>query len=171
MRNLNRVKPQDVLVMLKLLINPQLNQKELAESLDISSAEVSHGIRRLKNSKLLTADSKVNIEASLEFLIHALKYIYPPQVGTITVGVPTAYAHPDFKFVRYNKDDIYVWPHPEGKIKGIALKPFYPSLPDACMEDEKLYILVSLVEMIRVGRVREQKIAAKELSQFIRGSL
>ncbi len=171
MRNLSRVKPQDILVLLKLMVSPQLNQKELAQCLDISSAEVSHGVRRLKHTKLLTGDNSVNVEASSEFLVHALKYIYPPQLGTIAVGIPTAYARPGFSYVRYKKDDIYVWPHPEGTVKGIALKPFYPSLPMACLQDEKLYTLASLVEMIRMGRVREQKIASKELIQFIRKSL
>ncbi|MDC0980128.1 hypothetical protein OAQ84_00185 [Bdellovibrionales bacterium] len=168
MRNLSRVKAQDILVMLKLIVSPQLNQKELAENLDISSAEISHGFRRLKHSKLLTTDNRVNIEASSEFLIHALKYIYPPQFGTVSVGIPTGYAKPGFDYVRYDKDDIYIWPHPEGKVKGIALKPFYPSLPKACLQDEKLYTLASLVEMIRMGRVREQKVASKELVLFIR---
>ena len=171
MRNLSRVKPQDILVMMKLIVNARLNQKELAESLDISSAEISHGFQRLKNSKLLTTDNKVNKEASSEFLIHVLKYIYPPQFGTISVGVPTGYAKPGSDYVRYNKDDIYVWPYPEGKVKGIALKPFYPSLPKACLQDEKLYTLASLIEMIRMGRVREKKVASEELSQFIRECL
>ena len=168
MRNLSGIKAQDILVLMKLIVNAQLNQKELAEYLNISSSEVSHGFRRLKNSKLLTADNRVNIEATLEFLIHALKYIYPPQFGTVTVGVPAGYAKPGFNYVRYNKDDIYVWPYPEGKVKGIALKPLYSSLPGACLHDEKLYTLASLVEMIRMGRAREQKIASEELIKLVR---
>ena len=139
MRNLIGLKPQDVLILLKLMVSPALNQKKLAQCLDISSAEVSHGFRRLKNSKLLTVNNGVNKETSSEFLIHALKYMFPPQLGTIAVGIPTAYARPGFSFVRYSSDDIYIWPHPEGTVKGIALKPIYPSLPSACLQDEKLY--------------------------------
>lgn len=168
MRNISRVKPQDVLVMMKLIVSPHMNQKELASSLNISAAEVSHGFRRLKHSNLLSMDNAVIKEASIEFLVHALKYIYPPEFGTVSVGVPTGYAKPGFNYVRFSKEDLYVWPHPEGKIKGLALKPFYPSLPNSCLNDDDLYTLASLVEMIRTGRVREQQLASKELEKYIR---
>lgn len=170
MRNFNGIKPQDVLIMLKLLALPVASQKDLSNSLFISQAEVSHGIQRLKIAKLLTLEGKVNIEACLEFLIHALKYLYPPEIGSFAVGIPTAYARPGFKFVKHKEDDIYVWPYPESKInlKGIALKPFYATLPQASLQDEKLYSLASLVEMIRMGRAREQNIATEKLKRFVK---
>jgi hypothetical protein len=168
MRNFFGVKPQDVLIMLKLLVAPVASQKELSNSLLISQAEVSHGLQRLKHSRLLTVEGKVSLEACAEFLIHGLKYICPAELGTFALGIPTAHSHPKFKYVKYAPNDIYVWPDAEGKVKGIALYPFYPSLPKACQQDEQLYVLASLIEMIRVGRAREQKIASDELESLIK---
>lgn len=163
MRSFNTIKPQDILIILKLSISPDLTQKELSEALNISQAEISHGLKRLKQSKLITLEGGVNLEACLEFLVHGLKYVFPPKLGPNSVGIPTAFARPGFKYIKYGKDDIYIWPHAKGKVKGISLTPLYEGVVEACHKDEELYSLVSLIEMIRVGRVREQKIAASEL--------
>lgn len=167
MREFNGIRPQDIAVLLKRLISPSLSQKELSESLEISQAEISHGLKRLKKIKLINSDGQTNLEAVLEFLVHALKYVCPVELGTLTVGVPTAFAKPGFKFVKYDKNDIYVWPYANGREKGTAILPIYSTLVRACLNDDKLYTLVSLIEMIRVGRQREQNIAAEELKNLI----
>ncbi len=168
MRTFHGLKPQDVLLLLKIIVAAELSQKDLAASLEVSPAEVSHGLKRLKVSNLLTSEGVVNKEACIEFLIHGLKYIFPSEFGPNSIGIPTSFARPGFKFVRFKKDEIYVWPHPEGELKGISLRPFYPSLPNACLKDERLYTLASLVEMLRSGRVREQDIAANEITKLIK---
>lgn len=165
MRNFNTIKPHDILIVLKLSINPDLTQKALSENLFISQAEISHGLKRLKQSTLISSEDRVNMDACLEFLIHGLKYVFPAKLGPNSVGIPTAFARPGFKFVKYGKDDVYIWPYAKGKVKGISLTPLYPGVVEACLKDEKLYSLVSLIEMIRVGRVREQQIAASELKE------
>lgn len=170
MRNLHGIKPQDILLLLKLIITTDRQQKDLSNEISISQTEISHGFQRLKNSRLLTDDRKVNLEASIEFLVHGFKYVCPPEFGSFTAGIPTAYARPGFNFVKYSKDEIFVWPYPKGKERGIALIPFYQTLPQACLVDEDLYSLASLVEMIRIGRAREQKIASTELDSRIRKS-
>jgi len=167
MREFNGIRPQDIAVLLKRLTTPSISQKELSESLEISQAEISHGLKRLKIIKLINSDGQTNLEAVVEFLVHALKYVCPVELGTLTVGIPTAFAKPGFRFVKYNKNDIYVWPHANGKEKGTAILPIYPTLVRACLNDDKLYTLASLVEMIRVGRQREQKLAAEELKNTI----
>ena len=166
MRSFVGIKPQDVLVMLKLFVRPDLSQKELADSLYISQAEISHALKRLKFSKLLNQNGEVHSAACAEFLVHGLKYVCPADVGQLALGIPTAYAHPDFKFVKYDPKDIYVWPYAEGKMRGSALEPFYPSLPKACLQDKKLYHVASLIEMIRVGRAREINLACKEIEKI-----
>lgn len=167
MRDLIRIKPQDILVMMKLIVRPSISQKELAEQLFISQAEISHGLKRLKASGLMSSEGMIIQEASLEFLVHALKYIVPAELGAPSAGIPTSFAHPDFKFVRYSPDEINVWPYAEGKKRGISLIPIYPTLPQACTLDENLYKLSSLVEMIRSGRARERQIGSDELKKFL----
>lgn len=172
-RNLGGLKPQDILVLLKLTVAPVAQQKAMAMTLDISPGEISHGIQRLKNSRLLTDDGKVNTEACREFLVHGLKYMIPPQLGPMTVGLPTSFAHPQFRFVRFDKkkDEVFVWPYAHGSKRGSALIPIYPTVAKACADDPKLYYLAALVEMLRSGRVREQKAAEDELKKFIRGQV
>jgi DNA-binding Lrp family transcriptional regulator len=169
MRNLIGLKPQDVLLMMKLLSEPNLSQMGLARKLQLSQAEVSHGLKRLKGSHLLNIEGKVIKEAALELLVHAVKYFYPAQIGAPSLGVPTAHANPAFKYVKNNEGESYVWPFAEGKVKGISLIPIYPSFPYACSEDKVLYKMASLVEMIRAGRARERKIAEDELHKLIKG--
>ncbi|MCB9072293.1 MAG: helix-turn-helix transcriptional regulator [Bdellovibrionaceae bacterium] len=170
MRNLYAIKSQDILLLLKMLVDPDETQQELAQNLGISQTEVSLGLRRLKNSGLLNSEGAVSKEASIEFLVHGLKYVFPAEFGTLAAGIPTSYAKPGFKFVKYKDDDLYVWAHPKGSVRGIVIKPIHPSFPEACLKDEKLYTLASLVEMIRSGRAREKNIAANELSKMVEGA-
>jgi hypothetical protein len=168
MRNLVGLKPQDILLMMKLISEPGLSQMDLARKLQLSQAEVSHGLKRLKGSHLLNIEGTIIKEAAIELLVHAVKYFYPAQLGAPSLGIPTAHANPDFKYVKNNKGESYVWPYAEGKAKGIALIPIYPSLPYACSGDKILYRIASLVEMIRAGRARERNIAEDELHKLLK---
>ena len=170
-RNQSGIKPQDILLLLKLIVVPGTPQKDLSQAIGISPGEISHGFQRLKNSKLLTDDGNANIESCHEFLVHGLKYMMPPKFGPMTVGLPTSFAHPKFNFVRYDnkKNDFLVWPYAVGTKRGTALIPIYPTLVKACADDPKLYYIAALVEMLRVGRVREQKAAEEELNKYMRG--
>jgi hypothetical protein len=44
-----------------------------------------------------------------------------------------------------------------GVVRGQAIAPLYRSVPQAASNDPKLYALLSLIDAIRVGRVREQR--------------
>ena len=161
------IKSQDILLLLKLLVAPGLGQQQLASTLDISQTEVSLGLRRLKHAGLLNTEGEPLREACEEFLIHGLKYVFPVEFGTLAAGIPTAHSKPGFNYVKQNKDQIYVWPHSKGAVKGISIKPIHPSFPEACSKDDKLYTLSSLIEMIRSGRAREKNIAAEKLHSLI----
>lgn len=47
--------------------------------------------------------------------------------------------------------------------------PLHKSVPDAALKDALLYEMLSLVDAIRVGSVREKKLAVVELKQRILG--
>ncbi|MEG3837592.1 hypothetical protein QUB19_29565 [Microcoleus sp. B4-C5] len=59
--------------------------------------------------------------------------------------------------------EVYVWPDPQGVVRGQALAPLYRSVPQAAKNDPELYTLLSLIDALRVGRVREQRLAVSEL--------
>jgi hypothetical protein len=82
--------------------------------------------------------------------------------GAPTRGVPTAHsAKPLSDLIAGG--DAFVWPHVDGTVRGQAIAPLYPTVPDACLGDERLYELLALVDALRVGRARERELAVKEL--------
>ena len=103
-----------------------------------------------------------------EFLIHGVKYAFPPQRGGPTRGIPTAEAARPLD--RHFPQDFPfppVWPYADGPLRGIAFSPLYKNVPRAALRDSKLYELLALVDAIREGRAREREIAITELKTRI----
>jgi hypothetical protein len=96
----------------------------------------------------------------LELLIHGLKYIYPATPGTLVRGMPTAHGISPLKEQIVSSQEPLVWAFPTGIEIGLALTPLYPSVPLAASLDPQLYELLGLVDALRVGRIREQQLAA-----------
>jgi hypothetical protein len=165
------LKAQDILLLLKMLSYKEKYWRivDFANELAISASEISMGLERLKFCGLINSDKrKLYPAAVLEFLIHGLKYVFPAHLGTITRGIPTAHSHASNK--KFISDIAYVWPSEEGDIKGVGISPLYESVPHAVQSDKKLYFLLSLIDLLRVGRVREQNYAKKELEKELLSS-
>ncbi len=171
MRVLQGVKPQDVLVLLKICLwrDRQWRHVDLASELGLSQTEVSFALERCRVSGFLDEGKKrVHRSALLEFLAHGLKYVYPVQPGPISRGMPTAHSAPPLdKRIVSDETDRYVWPFGEGKSRGQAIVPLYESAPVAAAKDPELYELLALVDALRVGRARERAIALAELEHRI----
>src|SRR5690606_13159493 len=104
---------------------------------------------------------KVKKIALTEFLLHGVAYAFPQQPGAIVRGVLTAHAaEPLNKLIHSNEK--YVWPYAKGAERGQAIEPLYNTVVEASMNDRDLYDLLTMVDAIRVGRVREKEIAKKE---------
>jgi biotin operon repressor len=168
------LKPQDCIVLIKLLANPsvELSQRQLAKTLCISLSEVNAGIKRLEEAGLLRKDKQgklfPNINAAEDFLINAVKFFFPVKLGEYTRGVPTAIAAPIFhNKIAFGNDPIPVWPDASGEKRGVALEPLHPSVPRALREspDQLFYELLVLVDTIRLGRPRERNLAANLLKE------
>jgi Winged helix-turn-helix DNA-binding len=164
---------QDIALLLKLAIehDPRVLSKSLAESLSISPSEVSKALRRCVDAGLLYvsgAEKRVNRSALLEFLAHGLKYVFPPVRGSMIRGVPTAASAEPLKshFVEEGEPPT-VWPHGEGKVRGIALAPLYAGAPKAALRDPTFYSLLALSDAIRSGRARERNLALELLKKEI----
>jgi len=166
------LKPQDVVVLLKLAIpESPVSYLELAHELGISGSEVHASVRRSRKAGLLNISTlRPKREALLEFLLHGVKYVFPAEMGSSTRGMPTAFAAPPLKqhFVReplvgVSARRVPVWPDPEGDARGEELKPLYRSVPKAARKDPKLYELLVLVDAIRAGGARERHLAGEEL--------
>ena len=166
-----QLRPQDVLVMIKLALErePKQTNLALARSLFLSPAEVHYALRRCKQARLYDEHLKRPILTSLcEFLIHGVKYAFPASVGASTRGILTAGAHPVFEgFAISELDALYVWPLADGVHRGPAVSPLYRSAPDAAQNDERLYQALALLDAIRIGRVREVNFAREKLTEML----
>lgn len=165
------LKPQDIVIMLKLVVrdSSEWSYPALSHELSMSASEVHAGVKRAVAAKLMDLHRKIPVKSNLlEFLIHGVKYAYPPDRGGITRGIPTSYAaQPLRELITQPDEPPPVWPDPEGHVRGYEFSPLYSSVPHACKVDPKLYELLALVDAIRDGRARERKIAVKEIQSRI----
>lgn len=165
------LKPQDIVVLLKVHSwqDRDWTYSTLASSLGMSASEVHAALKRCEVSRLYDGNQRQILKhALLEFLIHGLKYVFPGEPGSLSRGLPTAHsAEPLKSLLVVDPTDAYVWPDPTGEVRGQAIEPLYRSVPIAAKNDPQLYVLLSLIDAIRVGRVREQRLAIRELEQKI----
>ncbi len=175
MRSTRAIRPQDILVLAKLLAGPRKSwrQIDLAQELGLSQFEVGLSLESCRRAGLLNPDKKKPLKkAALEFLVHGLKYAFPAETGSIVRGIPTAHSAPPLagKIIsRESGAEQYVWPYAKGKVRGVSVIPLYPSAPEAAQKDEKLYELLALLDAIRLGRTREQKLAIEILKARLDG--
>ncbi|MDO9340381.1 MAG: hypothetical protein Q7T72_07635 [Bacteroidales bacterium] len=168
MKKHNGMRPQDIVVLLKIIALKHDNWKnsDLAYSLQISPSEISEVLNRCKIAGLIDSKKrKVHINSFKEFLIYGLKYVFPAEPGSVLRGIPTA--HSAFPISEYisSGSDIYVWPYAKGNQRGQAIEPLYKTLPATVQEDKLFYELLVIIDTIRVGRAREIQIAIEELEK------
>jgi hypothetical protein len=169
MRKHNGMRPQDIPILLKIvsLGKTSWQAKDIAQTLFISSSEVSESLNRSYIAGLIDYNKKrANRQSLLEFLEHGIHYVFPQQPGSMTNGIPTAHSHPYLRQF-FDSDVFYVWSDLHGKERGLSIEPFYPKQTSAVKNDETLYKLLALVDVIRVGRQREINLAVKELSKIL----
>jgi hypothetical protein len=165
--------PQDVVLVLKLLCHPERTwtYAEVAEHLGQSTSQVFKSANRAATSGLLyhpTLQATPNRAAVREFLVHGVKYVFPPYRGTMTRGIPTAWAAPPLnRQIGATHEPPPVWPYAEGSVRGVEFSPLYKTVAEAALRDPKLYELLALVDAIRDGRARERDLAARELTARI----
>jgi hypothetical protein len=168
------LKPQDVYVTLKIVAGKSglTPYSQLAAELVMSASEVHASVKRAQASHLLHGplmQYRPNLVALEEFLVHGLKYVFPPERGELTRGVATSYAaEPLRSIIAQGNEPAPVWPYQEGKLRGIAFEPLYKTAPIAALRDRPFYEYLALADALRDGRIRERKLAEKELHRRLR---
>lgn len=165
----DNMRPQDILILLKKIAigGKRLTNKQLADEVGISASEVSEALERCRVSKLIDeSKQKVNTLALKEFLIHGIKYVFPVSPQAMVRGMATAISAPPLDKMIMSNLVNYVWPDPNGNLRGEAVLPLYRSVPEASRRDPNLYKLLSLVDALRIGRSREVELAINELSKI-----
>lgn len=162
------MKPQDILVLLKIITysGSDWTQAQIAEELMISPAEVSGVLDRCVVSGLINSSKdRINTQALREFLIHGLKYVFPPKVGMKVRGIATAHSASPIKEHIAEGSDIYVWKYSKGTRRGMSVEPLYKTVPAIAEKSPELYELLAVVDTLRIGRVREVEVAIVELDK------
>ena len=164
-----------MVILLKLVAigDGEWSYSTLAEDLFISMSETHAGIKRAKNARLVDTRGVKSRKPSgviprktafEEFLVHGVKYAFPPDRGEITRGMPTGYAASFFADrISLSEELAPVWPEPTGTVRGYSFSPLYVSVPKAASRDQRLYELLALLDAIRDGRARERDMAVKDI--------
>ncbi len=165
------LRPLDIVVMLKLSLENRERPPylRLANELHLYPSEVYASVKRARASHLVQGPElgdRLNRSSLLEFLIHGVRYAFPAEIGPPTRGVPTSYAaSPLSKTIADAGELPPVWPYADGKVRGYSFAPLHKNVPQAALEDERLYELLALVDALRSGRARERKLASQELTR------
>lgn len=169
MKKHNGMRPHDIAILLKIASKgiEKWYMKDLAEELRISPSEISESINRSVIAGLISDDKKTLRKLALiDFLKSGIKYVFPQAPGAITRGMGTAISAPPLKDEFFSEEQ-FVWPFGKGNLRGQAVEPLHPQIPEACINDPKFYELMALTDALRIGKAREQNLALEFLKEKI----
>lgn len=165
------LKPQDVLVLLKVAAHPRQRwtYAALGKALSMSASETHASVKRAMAAGLAVSQGREGWlpvrPALLEFILHGVRYVWPAILGPAKRGVPTAFgAEPLVSMLNATPGEAPVWAHAEGSAKGPTLSPLYRTVPKAALADPELHRLLALLDAVRTGRARERAMAAELLT-------
>jgi len=170
--NVVNLKPQDILVALKLMLMKceGWTYPTLSVALGLSQGEVHNAVRRLAAARIYNEHTRMPRRAALEeFLIHGVKYAFPAERKSVARGVPTAWAAAPLKDVLAEINDVPpVWPHPDGTVNGYEFTPLYQNVAEVALRDLQMYELLALLDGIRGGGARERELAEGMLHERLK---
>lgn len=173
------LKSEDLLIALKFQANRSrlLSTTTLARELRLSVSSVSTSLRRAVAAQLLSpsglAPTKgrpikrliVNRASLTEFLLHGVRYVFIPERGKLTRGMPTAHAASPLKDMLSEPGSLPVWPDAKGDVRGEGFSPIHSSVVHAARHDAALYELLALIDGIRSGSARVRELASRMLAE------
>jgi DNA-binding transcriptional MocR family regulator len=162
------LKGEDVVLLLKLSESaPDWTVRTLAEETGIARSVVHRALKRLAAAGLLDERlRRVNLSQAEEFLIHAVKYMFPAREEGESRGVPTAWAaEPLASRIASPPSTLDpVWPDAKGHQRGLVVRPLHDSVPEAARRDPELGERLALVDALRLGDARIRDVAAELLT-------
>ena len=164
------LKPQAVVILVKLqsLAGQKWTYERLAYQVKMSPSTVHTELKFAAAVKLYEPVAQRPINRNLlEFLVHGVKYAYPPEKKPGLVrGSPTSYAaSPLVSMFPPGSEPVPVWPWSGGAVRGLGFEPLYGSVPALAQEDPRFAEYMALIDAIRDGRPREAKAAVQELTK------
>ena len=158
----------DIVLAIRLL-RPATTLAELATELGVVPSQVHSSIARLALSGLVRPGTRnTNRHALREFIEHGVRYAFPGQVGREVLGVPTAHSAPPI-VDEIDAIESIVWPAKESPqaVRGLSMTPLYANASVLVERSPHTYAIATLVDVFRVGRVRERAIATRRLNELL----
>lgn len=167
------LRSQDILVVLKIAVWDQDGNwtfDSIAHQLGLSTSAVHRSVGRAERAGLYDRSRrKVDRAALIELLRHGLRFFFPAEWAGEARGIPTAWAAaPLAAEISQSGKNPPVWSDPNGRVRGIALEPIDPRVPNAAFGDPRLAELLALVDAIRIGNARERDLATKHLKALLK---
>lgn len=168
-------KGEDVVLLLKISqASPRWTIRALADETGIPRSAVHRSLKRLAAAGLWDERRRrVNISQGEEFLIHAVKYVFPATVEGESRGIATAWAaQPLVAHIASPSDGMSpVWPDPRGQMRGLAVRPLHAAVPAAARRDPALGEHLALVDALRLGDARVREVATRLLVERLEQSV
>ena len=166
------LKPKDLVVLFTILCwkEDRWTYAELGDELRMSSSQVHYALERLDYSHLFEKDERYLHPYEIEeFISHGVRYAFATRPGRLTRGTPAAVSSPigEELFVSSGRGPGYVWPNPEGEVRGQGIEPLYKHVPTIVEKWPELYDWLALIDIIRIGSAREREVAAEEFADRI----
>lgn len=169
----NNLLPQDIYVLLALVATRESSKEwtyeRLSQELGLSSSQVFRSLQRAEGSHLFNKETRrIRMLELQEFLHHGIRYAFAAIPGNIQRGVSTGWDAPGLKeMMSVNSDESFVWPDPKGSMRGQGITPLHPGVLTAIGENQTLYQLLALTDILRIGSARERKVAFEELTRLM----
>lgn len=162
----------DVYVLLSYLAknNRKETMRDWEKRSGLGIAVLSRSMKFLRQSKLVAEDEPVyrNIE---EFLIHGFSYVFPIEKGRLTRGFVSGIDATTLKSDFVDNEYPIVWAHPEGNVKGFSVPPLHKAIPEMIAKsklEQRVYEMLALLDVLRVGQRRETEAAKKRLTELMK---
>jgi hypothetical protein len=162
------LRPLDLVIALWLALQTEpKTQLHIAAALGVAQSNVSRSLAQLERSGLLRAGAVQT--GALLTLLAAVRMVFPAELGRRTRGLATAADGPATAD-RLVGEERTVWPDDGGAEVGTSLAPLHPCVVQASRRDAAFYEVISLVELLRTGRVREVALARELLEARLVGA-
>ena len=135
----------------------------LAERLHISSRTPYESLQRLQELRLLrSTDLSIVQEQMSELLIAGARFMFPARAGAIRGGIPTASSAAPLTdvFPPAEGELAFVWPAPNGVLRGASIEPLHRSVPQLALELPEFHADMAIVDALRISDPRLQREAA-----------
>ncbi len=110
----------------------------------------------------------MNLSLAEEFLVHAVKFLFPPIIGGEGRGVATAWGAEPLRSELAPAEELPpVWPDPHGDARGIILEPLHAVAPALAASHPRLAANLGLLDAIRMGDARIRRVAVGLLTDHL----